>query len=74
MARGDTLQQLADEEQEDHHGGLLAHHAEVTDKIARLTALRDELEAMVACDHRKVSKCRIIEGLADHVKSQHSEH
>ena len=51
-----------------------AHLAEVKDKIARLTALRDELEAMVACDHRKVSECRIIEVLADHGKCRHSEH
>ena len=51
-----------------------AHLEEVKDKIARLTALRDELEAMVACDHRKISECRIIEVLADHGKCQHSEH
>jgi len=51
-----------------------AHLEEVKDKIARLTALRDELEAMVACDHRKVSECRIIEVLADHGKCRHAEH
>ena len=51
-----------------------AHLAEVTDKIVRLTALRDELEAMVACDHGKVSECRIIEVLADHGQCQHAEH
>ncbi|MGO4389575.1 helix-turn-helix domain-containing protein [Microvirga sp. 2YAF29] len=51
-----------------------AHLEEVKDKIARLTALRDELEAMVACDHRRVSECRIIEVLADHEKCQHPEH
>jgi DNA-binding transcriptional MerR regulator len=56
------------------HDITRAHLAEVKDKIARLTALRDELEAMVACDHRKVSECRIIEVLADHGKCQHSEH
>jgi len=50
------------------------HLEEVKDKIARLTALRDELEAMVACDHRKVSECRIIEVLADHEKCRHSAH
>jgi DNA-binding transcriptional MerR regulator len=58
----------------DAHEITKAHLEEVKDKIARLTALRDELEAMVACDHRKVSKCRIIEVLADHGKCQHSEH
>jgi DNA-binding transcriptional MerR regulator len=56
------------------HDITRAHLAEVKDKIARLTALRDELEAMAACDHRKVSECRIIEVLADHGKCQHSEH
>jgi len=43
-----------------------AHLATVNDKIARLTALRDELEDMVACENRQVSECRIIEVLADH--------
>jgi DNA-binding transcriptional MerR regulator len=51
-----------------------AHLAEVNDKIARLTALRDELEAMVACDHRKISDCRIIEVLADHGQCRHDRH
>jgi len=50
------------------------HLKEVKDKIARLMALREELEAMVACDHRKISECRIIEVLADHGQCQHSEH
>lgn len=58
----------------DAHEITKAHLAEVNDKIARLTALRDELEAMVACDHRRISECRIIEVLADHRKCQHSEH
>ena len=51
-----------------------AHLDEVNDKIARLTALRDELEAMVACDHRKISECRIIEVLADHGQCRHDRH
>lgn len=51
-----------------------AHLEEVKDKIARLTALRDELEAMVACDHRKIAECRIIEVLADHGQCQHHQH
>ena len=41
-----------------------AHLHEVDDKIARLTALRDELQAMVACDNRRIADCRIIEVLA----------
>jgi hypothetical protein len=28
--------------------------------ITGLTALRDELEAMVTCDNKRVSECRII--------------
>jgi DNA-binding transcriptional MerR regulator len=50
------------------------HLAEVNDKIERLTALRDELEAMLTCDTGRVSECRIIEVLADHTKCQHQEH
>ncbi|MBD2746114.1 helix-turn-helix domain-containing protein [Microvirga sp. BT688] len=51
-----------------------AHLDEINDKIARLTALRDELETMVACDNRRVSECRIIEVLADHGQCQHHQH
>jgi DNA-binding transcriptional MerR regulator len=56
------------------HDITRAHLAEVKDKIARLTALRDELETMVTCDHRRISECRIIEVLADHGKCRHPEH
>lgn len=56
------------------HAITKAHLEEVKDKIARLTALRDELEAMVACDHRKISDCRIIEVLADHGQCRHTGH
>ncbi len=56
------------------HDITKAHLKEVKDKIARLTAVRDELEAMVTCDHRLISECRIIEVLADHGKCQHPEH
>jgi DNA-binding transcriptional MerR regulator len=51
-----------------------AHLDDVNDKIARLTALRDELEAMVACDNKPASECRIIEVLADHRKCLHEHH
>ncbi|MGO4526352.1 helix-turn-helix domain-containing protein [Microvirga sp. 2MCAF35] len=51
-----------------------AHLDEVNDKIVRLTALRDELEAMVTCDYRKISDCRIIEVLADHGQCRHERH
>ena len=50
------------------------HLDDVNDKIARLTALRDELEAMVACDNKRDSECRIIEVLADHGQCQHHQH
>jgi DNA-binding transcriptional MerR regulator len=51
-----------------------AHLDEVNGKIARLVALRDELQAMVACDNRKISECRIIEVLADHGQCSHHRH
>jgi DNA-binding transcriptional MerR regulator len=56
------------------HDITKAHLDEVKDKIARLIALRDELEAMVACDNRQISECRIIEVLADHGQCQHHQH
>ncbi|MDF2983730.1 MAG: MerR family DNA-binding protein [Devosia sp.] len=56
------------------HDITKVHLDEVKDKIARLTALRDELEAMVACDNRRISECRIIEVLADHGQCQHHRH
>lgn len=56
------------------HDITKAHLDEVNDKITRLMALRDELEAMVACDNRRVSECRIIEVLADHEQCQHHQH
>jgi DNA-binding transcriptional MerR regulator len=56
------------------HDITRAHLAAVKDKIARLTALRDELEDMVACENRQVSECRIIEALADHGQCVHSRH
>jgi DNA-binding transcriptional MerR regulator len=56
------------------HDITRAHLEEVKDKIARLSALRDELETMVTCDHRRISECRIIEALADHGQCQHPQH
>lgn len=43
-----------------------AHLDDVKEKIVRLTALRDELEAMITCDSRRMAECRIIEALVDH--------
>jgi DNA-binding transcriptional MerR regulator len=51
-----------------------AHLVEVEEKIARLTGLRDELRAMIACGNSKVAQCRIIEVLADHERCQHEHH
>lgn len=51
-----------------------AHLDEINDKIARLTALRDELQTMLACEIGRVAECRIIEVLADHAKCQHQDH
>ncbi|WP_442931806.1 MerR family DNA-binding protein [Microvirga sp. CF3062] len=51
-----------------------AHLEEVKDNVTRLTALRNELEAMVTCDHRRISECRIIEVLADHGECQNVQH
>jgi DNA-binding transcriptional MerR regulator len=56
------------------HDITRAHLDEVNDKIARLIALRDELEAMVACDNKRVSECWIIEVLADHGQCQNDQH
>jgi DNA-binding transcriptional MerR regulator len=51
-----------------------AHLDEIKRKIARLTALRDELQAMVACEVGRVAECRIIEVLADHDRCLHDTH
>jgi len=56
------------------HAITKAHLDAVKDKIARLAALRGELEAMVACDNRRISECRIIEVLANHDQCRHDRH
>jgi DNA-binding transcriptional MerR regulator len=49
-----------------------ARLAEVQQRIASLTALKAELERMVAsCAHGSVDQCRVIEILADRGKCQH---
>ena len=48
---------------------------EVEARIARLNALKDELERMVDCGrHGLVRNCRVIEILADHDKCLHEAH
>ncbi len=43
-----------------------AHLEQVNKRMARLTALKAELERMIeSCDGRKISNCRIVETLAD---------
>jgi DNA-binding transcriptional MerR regulator len=52
-----------------------ARLAEVTQRIASLTALKIELERMVAgCAAGKVAACRVIETLADHSNCLHAHH
>jgi hypothetical protein len=56
------------------HDITKVHLEEVKDKIARFTVLRDELEAMVPCDHRLISDCQIIEVMADHGQCRHPQY
>ncbi|MBI2718941.1 MAG: helix-turn-helix domain-containing protein [Rhizobiales bacterium] len=52
-----------------------ARLAEVEQRIRSLTALKAELELMVAgCSHGHVSECRVIEILADHGQCMHPHH
>ena len=52
-----------------------ARLAEVDQRIGSLTALKAELEMMVAgCSHGHVGTCRVIEILADHGQCLHSQH
>jgi len=49
-----------------------ARLTDVKQRIASLTALREELEHMIAgCARGKVAECRVIEILADHGECQH---
>jgi len=51
------------------------HLADIDDRIARLTGLRDEVRAMVEqCSGSRVRECRIIEVLADHGECLHEQH
>lgn len=42
------------------------HLADIDSRIARLTALREEVARLVGCDSSKIAECRVIEVLADH--------
>lgn len=51
------------------------HLADIEDRIARLTGLREEVRAMVEqCAGGHVRECRIIEVLADHNACLHERH
>lgn len=51
-----------------------ARLADVTRKIASLTALKAELERMLeGCGHHSVADCKVIETLADHAICRHHE-
>ncbi|WP_181702963.1 MerR family transcriptional regulator [Chthonobacter albigriseus] len=48
---------------------------DVKERIARLNALKAELERMIeGCSHGTVAECRVIEVLADHAKCGHPGH
>ncbi len=48
---------------------------DVHERIAKLTALKAELERMIdGCSHGTVADCRVIEVLADHAHCGHAEH
>lgn len=70
-----TLLQLQDQPEQPCEAAdeiARAHLDEVERKIASLTALRKELERVVAgCAHGKVAECRVIELLADHGACRH---
>lgn len=51
------------------------HLADIDSRIARLGALRDELQAMItSCARGRVSECRIIEVLLNHSFCRHQAH
>ncbi len=53
----------------------IRHLAEVKSRIARLEALRDELERMIRnCRGGRIAECRILEVLEDHSLCAHAEH
>ena len=70
-----TLLTLQDEPDQSCAGAdaiARARLAEVKQRIASLTALKAELERMIAgCAHGKVAECRVIDIVADHGKCEH---
>ncbi|WP_315919161.1 helix-turn-helix domain-containing protein [Mesorhizobium sp. SP-1A] len=70
-----TLLALQDRPQQscaEADGIARARLAEVDRRIASLTALKAELERMVAgCQHGRIAECRVIEIMADHGLCRH---
>lgn len=51
------------------------HMVEVDRRISQLSALRAELQRMIAaCGHGRVGDCRVIEALANHDQCEHARH
>lgn len=50
------------------------HLVDIDHKIARLTALREEIARMTQCSNATVSDCRVIEVLGDHGACVHEAH
>ncbi|WP_078709780.1 MerR family transcriptional regulator [Consotaella salsifontis] len=50
------------------------HLADIDHKIARLTALREEVVRMTDCPRDTVAHCRVIEVLGDHGECLHERH
>ena len=48
-----------------------ARLSEVADRIARLTALKADLEGMLCHEHGTVADCRVVEVLSDHEHCAH---
>jgi len=51
-----------------------SHLADIDHKIARLTALRAEVERMADCANHSVARCRVIEVLGDHAECLSRSH
>jgi DNA-binding transcriptional MerR regulator len=70
-----TLSDQPDRSCAEVDGIARSHLREIDDKIARLTALRQEVQRMVdEGAHGRVAECRVIEVLGDHTACLHEAH
>jgi len=70
-----TLSDQPDRSCAEVDGIARSHLKEIDDKIARLTALRQEVQRMVdEGEHGRVAECRVIEVLGDHAACLHEAH